>query len=135
MNISFQEKRMRMVIISRTRQKLQFQQEGLFGKAPGRSTQRNMLPQSNSDFIFAIIIEEYGLLFGAIPLDSGIYDIAVQGNNNCEKMRNSISCLSGYGIDCYDSCSGNAEYAGCCGIIPGNRTDTSNGKLGKNIST
>ncbi|MGE5418798.1 MAG: FtsW/RodA/SpoVE family cell cycle protein [Chloroflexota bacterium] len=41
---------------------------GLFGKAPGKSVQRNMLPQSNSDFIFAIIIEEYGLLFGAIPL-------------------------------------------------------------------
>ena len=41
---------------------------GLFGKAPGKSTQRNMLPQSNSDFIFAIIIEEYGLLFGAIPI-------------------------------------------------------------------
>ena len=41
---------------------------GLFGKMPGKSTQRNMLPQSNSDFIFAIIIEEYGLLFGAIPI-------------------------------------------------------------------
>jgi cell division protein FtsW len=41
---------------------------GLFGKAPGGSVQRNMLPQSNSDFIFAIIIEEYGLIFGAIPL-------------------------------------------------------------------
>ncbi len=41
---------------------------GLFGKAPGKSVQRNMLPQSNSDFIFAIIIEEYGLIFGAIPL-------------------------------------------------------------------
>jgi cell division protein FtsW len=41
---------------------------GLFGKMPGKSTQRNMLPQSNSDFIFAIIIEEYGLVFGAIPL-------------------------------------------------------------------
>ncbi len=41
---------------------------GLIGKAPGKSTQRNILPQSNSDFIFAIIIEEYGLLFGAIPL-------------------------------------------------------------------
>ncbi|HEX2975417.1 MAG TPA: FtsW/RodA/SpoVE family cell cycle protein, partial [Bacteroidales bacterium] len=36
--------------------------------APGKSVQRNMLPQSNSDFIFAIIIEEYGLAFGAIPL-------------------------------------------------------------------
>jgi cell division protein FtsW len=41
---------------------------GLFGKAPGRSVQRNMLPQSNSDYIFAIIIEEYGFIFGAIPL-------------------------------------------------------------------
>lgn len=37
----------------------------LFGKLPGGSTQRNILPQSNSDFIFAIIVEEYGL-FGAI---------------------------------------------------------------------
>lgn len=37
----------------------------IFGKLPGKSTQRNMLPQSNSDFIFAIIVEEYGL-FGAI---------------------------------------------------------------------
>lgn len=37
----------------------------LFGKLPGKSTQRNMLPQSNSDFIFAIIVEEYGL-FGAL---------------------------------------------------------------------
>jgi cell division protein FtsW len=27
-----------------------------------------MLPQSNSDFLFAIIIEEYGLAFGAIPI-------------------------------------------------------------------
>jgi cell division protein FtsW len=41
---------------------------GLFGKAPGHSIQRNLLPQSNSDFIFAIIIEEYGLVLGAIPL-------------------------------------------------------------------
>jgi len=40
----------------------------LFGKAPGHSIQRNILPQSNSDFIFAIIIEEYGLVLGAIPL-------------------------------------------------------------------
>ncbi len=37
----------------------------LFGKMPGKSTQRNLLPQSNSDFIFAIIVEEYGL-FGAV---------------------------------------------------------------------
>ncbi|MDO9512656.1 MAG: FtsW/RodA/SpoVE family cell cycle protein [Bacteroidales bacterium] len=38
---------------------------GFFGKLPGKSTQRNFLPSAYSDFIFAIIIEEYGLLGGA----------------------------------------------------------------------
>ena len=41
---------------------------GFFGKGPGNSTQRNYLPYAYSDFIYAIIIEEYGLFFGAIPL-------------------------------------------------------------------
>jgi cell division protein FtsW len=35
-----------------------------FGKGPGRSTQRNFLPHPYSDFIFAIIIEEYGVIGG-----------------------------------------------------------------------
>lgn len=35
---------------------------GTFGKGPGKSVQKNFLPQSSSDFIYAIIIEEYGLL-------------------------------------------------------------------------
>jgi len=39
---------------------------GLFGKGPGRSMERNYLPQAYSDFIFAIIIEEWGLLAGLI---------------------------------------------------------------------
>jgi cell division protein FtsW len=39
---------------------------GLFGKGPGNSTQRNFLPHPYSDFIFAIIIEEYGLLGGLL---------------------------------------------------------------------
>lgn len=33
-----------------------------FGKMPGNSIQRNFLPHPYSDFIFAIIVEEYGLL-------------------------------------------------------------------------
>ncbi len=38
------------------------------GKLPGKSTQRNFLPQSSSDFIYAIIIEEYGLFGGLFVL-------------------------------------------------------------------
>ena len=39
---------------------------GMLRLAPGDSVQRNYLPHPYSDFIFAIIIEEYGLLGGAI---------------------------------------------------------------------
>jgi cell division protein FtsW len=41
---------------------------GLFGKFAGHSTQKHSLPHAYSDYIFAIIIEEYGFLFGALPL-------------------------------------------------------------------
>ena len=37
---------------------------GIIGKGPGNSEQRDMLPQAFSDFIYAIIIEELGLLGG-----------------------------------------------------------------------
>ncbi|CAL2059168.1 FtsW/RodA/SpoVE family cell cycle protein [Tenacibaculum sp. 190524A05c] len=35
---------------------------GVTGKGPGKSVQKNFLPQSSSDFIYAIIVEEYGLV-------------------------------------------------------------------------
>lgn len=41
---------------------------GFFGEGPGRSNARNFLPHSYSDFIYAIIIEEYGLIGGAAIL-------------------------------------------------------------------
>ena len=39
---------------------------GWFGVGPGLSTQRNYLPYSYADFIYAIICEEYGLLGGLV---------------------------------------------------------------------
>lgn len=39
---------------------------GVFGKGPGKSIQKNFLPQSSSDFIYAIIVEEYGLVGAAL---------------------------------------------------------------------
>tara|TARA_R110002074_G_scaffold26464_4_gene77710 strand:- start:498 stop:1688 length:1191 start_codon:yes stop_codon:yes gene_type:complete len=40
---------------------------GLTGNGPGKSVQKNFLPQSSSDFIYAIIVEEYGLI-GALSV-------------------------------------------------------------------
>ena len=37
---------------------------GLIGKGAGKSVMKNILPESDSDFIFAIVIEEYGLAGG-----------------------------------------------------------------------
>ncbi|MBA3828004.1 MAG: cell division protein FtsW [Taibaiella sp.] len=39
---------------------------GLTGRGPGNSLQRNFLPHPYSDFIYSIIIEEYGLIGGAV---------------------------------------------------------------------
>ena len=41
---------------------------GIIGKGPGGSDLKYFLPQSSSDFIYAIIIEEYGLIGGAFIL-------------------------------------------------------------------
>lgn len=41
---------------------------GFTGKGPGKSIERNFLPSAYSDFIFSIIIEEYGFLGGAFVL-------------------------------------------------------------------
>lgn len=41
---------------------------GVFGKGPGNSDQRNILPHPYSDFVYAIVIEEYGMIGGVIVL-------------------------------------------------------------------
>ena len=41
---------------------------GLTGLGPGKSVQKNFLPQSSSDFIYAIIVEEFGLVGGLMLL-------------------------------------------------------------------
>jgi len=51
-----------------TQAKIAIANGGVLGKGPGNSIQRNFLPHPYSDFIYAIIIEEYGLLGGGIVI-------------------------------------------------------------------
>jgi Bacterial cell division membrane protein len=72
---------------------------GLLGKGPGNSTQRNVLPNSNSDYIFSIIIEEYGLL-GAISvlmLYMWFLYRCVMLVKNCHKIFTAI-VVGGFGL-------------------------------------
>lgn len=51
-----------------TQSKIAIAGGGIIGKGPGRSTQRNFLPHPYSDFVYALIIEEYGLLGGVVVM-------------------------------------------------------------------
>jgi cell division protein FtsW len=41
---------------------------GVLGKGPGNSEQRNILPHPYSDFVYAIVVEEYGIVGGGFVL-------------------------------------------------------------------
>ena len=58
------------------------------GKGPGKSTQRNFLPHPYSDFIYAIILEEYGLWMGifVIFLYLILLHRAVRIATKCQKI-------------------------------------------------
>jgi cell division protein FtsW len=46
---------------------------GIFGAGPGNSSQKNVLPDAFSDFIYSIIIEEYGLIGGLLVMSLYIW--------------------------------------------------------------
>ncbi|TVZ51995.1 FtsW/RodA/SpoVE family cell cycle protein [Dokdonia sp. Hel_I_53] len=52
------------------RAKIAIASGGLFGQGPGKSVQKNFLPQSSSDFIYAIIVEEWGLMGAGLLLSA-----------------------------------------------------------------
>ncbi len=49
-----------------TQAKIAIATGGVFGKGPGKGEQSAYLPHPYSDFIFAVVIEEFGLLFGGL---------------------------------------------------------------------
>ncbi|WP_264432628.1 FtsW/RodA/SpoVE family cell cycle protein [Flavobacterium agricola] len=69
----------------------------VFGLGPGKSVQRNFLPQSSSDFIFAIIVEEYGL-FGAFLLIFVYLSLFFRFIINSIKVTDSFGRLLIYGL-------------------------------------
>ncbi len=70
---------------------------GVFGKFPGNSTQRNMLPQAYSDFIYAIIIEEYGIIGGIVIIFLYLF-LLYRGIRIATKCEKTFGVLLGLGI-------------------------------------
>jgi cell division protein FtsW len=68
---------------------------GIFGKGPGNSMQRIFLPQASSDFIFAILVEEWGLIAAVsiIFLYLVLLFRGVRIANKCERTFGSLLAI------------------------------------------
>ncbi|MBD2699057.1 FtsW/RodA/SpoVE family cell cycle protein [Spirosoma sp. BT702] len=71
---------------------------GLTGQGPGNSHQRNTLPNPFSDFIYAIIVEEYGLLLGGIPVVLAYLWFLWRGMNTIHKATRPFGGLLSAGL-------------------------------------
>ncbi|MBI1184212.1 cell division protein FtsW [bacterium] len=70
---------------------------GFFGVGPGNSVQRNFLPNPYADFIFAIIVEEYGMM-GAIVIIFLYLTLLNRSIRIIIKSPNSFGPLLGVGL-------------------------------------
>jgi cell division protein FtsW len=71
---------------------------GFVGTGPGASTQRNFLPQAYSDFIFAIIIEEYGSIIGGVGISLLYLILLYRGVRVATRTPKTFGTLLAFGV-------------------------------------
>ena len=95
-----------------------FKNGGLTGKGLGNSTQKYLyLPESYTDFIFAIVVEEWGLLVGIVILLIYLLILfrIIKIARRANKLRNS---LIAYGVFCYILIHIMINLLGITGLMP-----------------
>ena len=90
---------------------------GTIGKGPGNSHQRNYLTQAYSDFIYAIIIEEYGLLGGVFVLFLYIV-LLIRGVQNINLTTRAFGGLLSAGLTLSIIIQAFANMTVAVGLIP-----------------
>lgn len=71
---------------------------GFTGEGPGNSRQKNFLPSPFADFIYAIIIEEYGSIFGGMALIILYLLLLYRTFRIVLKTQNSLAALMAIGL-------------------------------------
>ena len=105
---------------------------GVFGKGPGNSEAKNFLPHPYSDMIYAIILEEYGLVGGAMIIFIYLVFLlrCIMVFRRCPFA---FGAFLGTGPKFYFGDTGHGKY-GCCGkSCAGNRCNISAGKYGRKL--
>jgi cell division protein FtsW len=70
---------------------------GITGRGPGKSIQRNVLPHPYSDYVYAIIIEEYGIVGGVFVLILYLI-LMIRGKRIFDLAKDGFSALLGIGL-------------------------------------
>lgn len=70
---------------------------GIFGIGPGNSSQKNILPDAFSDFIYSILIEEWGLLGGLVVMGLYLW-LLYRGIFNIENTKRAFGGLLSVGL-------------------------------------
>lgn len=73
---------------------------GFFGKGPGEGYMKYLLPDSHTDFIFAVAGEEFGTLFCLLMVFL-IAFIIIRGLLKISKLKNVFGCCLGVGVIMY----------------------------------
>jgi hypothetical protein len=102
----------------------------LMGLGPGNSRQRNFLPQAYNDFIYSIIIEEYGLAGRGIH-DLYIPHLSFQVYQDFQAMSLRVRRFSCIGVEFHISNTGRCQYGRKCKPGTGNRRYAAAGKHGR----
>jgi cell division protein FtsW len=71
---------------------------GVTGKGAGNSTQRNFLPHPYSDFIYAIVIEEYGSIIGGVGIILLYLILLFRGIKVASKSKKTFGALLAFGL-------------------------------------
>ena len=90
---------------------------GLFGEGVAKSRQRRYLPHSNSDFVFAIVVEEYGTI-GAILMISAFLLLLYRGMRAIEKPKRPYGGLLSAGLTFSIVFQAFATMAVTVGLLP-----------------
>ena len=90
---------------------------GIFGQGPGNSMQKDFLPHPYSDFIYAIILEEYGLIGGALVLCLYL-TLLYRGMVTVAKSDNSFGALLSAGLSFSLAIQAMLNMAVATGLVP-----------------
>lgn len=89
---------------------------GLIGKGPGKSTQRNYVPNSTSDMIYAIILEEFGLIGGLLVM--GLYLVLLVRTVGIVTISKTFGALLAAGLSFLLVIQAMANMAVAVGVMP-----------------